>query len=95
MKRVLLQEVEEEIREDFLWSMECTHELIQEMTLSEMNMGAALGGMLTQTITALMALAPDNETAMKVLTSCIQNASETMAEVANKGQTHDSSGKEH
>ena len=43
MKRVLLQEVEEEIRDDFLWSMECTHELIQEMTLSDMNMGAALG----------------------------------------------------
>ena len=92
MKRVLLQETEEEIRDDFLWSMECTHDLIQEMTLSDMNMGAALGGMLTQTLTALMHLAPDNETAMKVLSSCIHNASTT---VEIHTQTHDSSNKIH
>jgi hypothetical protein len=92
MKRVLLQETDDEIRDDFMWSMECTHELIQEMTLNEMNMGAALGGMLTQTLTALMHLAPDTETAMQVVSSCIHNASTT---VEINTQTHDSSDEIH
>ena len=92
MKRVLLQEVEEEIKEYFLWSMECAHELIKEMTLNEINMGAALGGILTQTLTALMHLAPDNETAMQVVSSCLHNASTT---VETNNQTHDTSDKIH
>tara|TARA_R110002124_G_scaffold185898_1_gene353427 strand:- start:168 stop:455 length:288 start_codon:yes stop_codon:yes gene_type:complete len=95
MKRVLLQETEEEIRDDFLWSMECTHDLIQEMTLSDMNMGAALGGMLTQTLSALMAFAPDNDTAMKVLSSCIHNATVSVKEPNTKKQTHGSSDEIH
>ena len=72
--------------------MECAHELIKEMTLNKMNMGAALGGILTQTLTALMHLAPDNETAMQVVSSCLHNASTT---VETNNQTHDTSDKIH
>ena len=90
-----LNEVEEEVKEDFLWSMECAHELIQEMTASDRNMGAAIGGMLTQTLTALMAFAPNNETAMQVLSSCIQNATVNIIDMKVKPQNHRGSTKIH
>ena len=88
MKPATLEEVEDEIKDDFFWSMECAHELIQEMTANDMNMGAAIGGMLTQTLTALMSLAPDNDTAMKVLSSCIHNATVNAEEMQSKRQNH-------
>tara|TARA_R100000951_G_scaffold40315_1_gene34164 strand:- start:649 stop:936 length:288 start_codon:yes stop_codon:yes gene_type:complete len=95
MNPTTIQEVEEEVKEDFMWSMECAHELIQEMTASDMNMGAAIGGMLTQTLTALMTLAPDNETAMQVLSSCIQNATVNIIDRKAKSQNHRGSVKIH
>ena len=95
MKATRLSEAEEEARNDFLLAMDCAQDLIQEMVESDINMGAALGGILTQTLTALMSVAPNNETAMKVLSSCIHNASVSIHETTDHEQTHQSSDEIH
>jgi len=95
VKATRLSEAEEEARNDFFMAMDCAQDLIQEMVESDINMGAALGGILTQTLTALMSVAPNKETAMKVLSSCIHNASFTSLETSEHEQTHQGSDEIH
>ncbi len=95
MKSMRLREAEEEAKNDLLIAMDCAQDLIQELAENDVNMGAALGGILTQTLTALMSVAPNNETAMKVLSSCIHNASVSIHETTDHEQTHQSSDEIH
>jgi len=95
VKPTRLSEAEEETKNDFLIALDCAQDLINELMENDVNIGAALGGILTQTLTTLMSVAPNNEIAMNVLRSCIHNASVTMSETTDHAQTHHSSDQTH
>ena len=64
----------EEAKEDFLTAAECTLDLLEEFDAMGLGKGPAIGGALTQILTHLMAVSPDTQTAMGMLSSCISNA---------------------
>ena len=64
----------EQAKDDFLTAAECTQELLEEFDAMGLGKGPALGGALTQIITHLIAVSPDTQTAMGMLSSCISNA---------------------
>lgn len=63
-----------EMAEDFYTAAECTYELIEEFEEMGLSTGPAIGGALTQLLSYLIATAPDSQTAMGLLSSCITNA---------------------
>ena len=64
----------EEAKEDFMTAAECTLDLLEEFDAMGLGKGPALGGALTQILTHLIAVSPDTQTAMGMLSSCISNA---------------------
>ena len=95
MKPTRLSEAKEETQNDFLIAMDCAQDLIHELEENDLNMSAALCGILTQTLTTLMSVSPNKETAMNVLRACIHNASVTMLETTEHAQTHRGSDEVH
>ena len=64
----------EQAKDDFLTAADCTQELLEEFDAMGLGKGPALGGALTQILTHLIAVSPDTQTAMGLLSSCISNA---------------------
>jgi len=60
--------------EDCFHAMERTAELVADLDEIGLERGAALGGALTHLLTHLIAVSPDTQTAMGMLSSCISNA---------------------
>lgn len=60
--------------EDFFHAMERTAELVADLEKMGLERGAALGGALTHLLAHLIAVSPDPQTAMGMLSSCISNA---------------------
>ena len=89
MKPKKLSEASPETQDDFLLAIQVTEEMLQELYESDVNMGAAIGGVLTQSMIELLQLAPDYATAMDVIASCIHNATQSTQDPRTTGQTHE------
>lgn len=84
--------VEEKVKEDFFQASDLTAELIEEFDNLGLDIGPAIGGALTQMIAHLIATAPDANTAMGMLSSCMSNATlnaeTTELEIVDKKEFH-------
>lgn len=61
-------------KEDFLAAADGVQQLLEDFDAMGLGVCPALGGALTQLLTYLIAVSPDNETAMEMLSCCISNA---------------------
>jgi len=81
----LSDEEAEQAKEDFFYACECAAEMLEDFAAMGLCTGPALGGALTQLIANLIAISPDKEAAMQMLSACIHNAT---INVSDKRSTH-------
>lgn len=67
-------------QQDFFYACDSVREMLDDFAEQDLFPGAALTGALTQLVANLFSMAPSDEIAMKMLSSCIDNATAFLAE---------------